>query len=349
MPDLQAVPERRCASPLCRKVLPADATGRRRYCSGACRQAAWRIDHPAAVPKPDPASPDELAALQADVRRRAAHLAVHAQHVADPLAGSGKQAVALRSLPGLVEGLLAAHVAARRAAGDAWEHIGQALEMHPDTARRRFGQQQADDRPAPPPEADPHDPTPETAAAPSSPREQAVEEPADRTGGSQATPAPVDERQALTETSGEGLAEQGASAVPAAAEQTRTVDQKAPAAPASDLYLVQLGGENCLFLVDGERAGWLHAAPDGWQVHGHDGRLVTTLPVGGAHGHGVGIGLNLARLAAAALGIPGAERAAVTVGPLQDDRGRSIDTSPAALASWSLLKGRVPGRGWPIC
>ncbi|MEU4234411.1 hypothetical protein AB0F17_59900, partial [Nonomuraea sp. NPDC026600] len=159
-----------------------------------------------------------------------------------------------------------------------------------------------------------------------------------------ATPAPVDERQALTEAAGEGLAEQGASAVPAAAEQTRTVDQKAPAAPASDLYLVQLGGENCLFLVDGERVGWLHAAPDGWQVHGHDGRLVTTLPADGAHGHGVGIGLNLARLAAAALGIPGAELAAVTVGPLQDDRGRSIDTSPAALASWSLLKGRVPGR-----
>ncbi|MBF8190121.1 hypothetical protein ITP53_31235 [Nonomuraea sp. K274] len=34
----------------------------------------------------------------------------------------------------------------------------------------------------------------------------------------------------------------------------------------------------------------------------------------------------------------------MTVGPLTDDRGRTIDTAPAALASWSLLKGRVPGR-----
>jgi hypothetical protein len=102
---------------------------------------------------------------------------------------------------------------------------------------------------------------------------------------------------------------------------------------------VQLGGENCLFLVDGARVGWLHAAPDGWQVHDRDGRLVTTLPADHAHGHGVVIGLNLARLAAAALGIPGAERAAVTVGPLQDDRGRSIDTSPAALASSNTRPG----------
>ncbi|MEV0237824.1 hypothetical protein [Nonomuraea sp. NPDC050786] len=86
--------------------------------------------------------------------------------------------------------------------------------------------------------------------------------------------------------------------------------------------------------------GWLHAIPGGWRVHDAGRRLVTTL-ADDTHGHNVVI---VAGLAAAALGIPGAEHAAVTVGPLEDDRGRTIDTSPAALASWSLLKGRVPGR-----
>ncbi|MGV9386814.1 hypothetical protein ACWDRB_64225 [Nonomuraea sp. NPDC003707] len=34
----------------------------------------------------------------------------------------------------------------------------------------------------------------------------------------------------------------------------------------------------------------------------------------------------------------------MTVGPLHDDHGGCIDTSPTSLASWSLLKGRVSGR-----
>ncbi|MFC7593675.1 hypothetical protein ACFQYP_65630, partial [Nonomuraea antimicrobica] len=125
-----------------------------------------------------------------------------------PLAGSGKQAVALRVLPGLVDGLLAAHVAARRAAGDTWEHIGQVLEMHPDTVRRRFGQQQADterredlgdarladpagtSRPATVPDIT-------TTSSPTSPRKQPIEEPAAGDGGSEVTP--VDD-QTGTET-----------------------------------------------------------------------------------------------------------------------------------------------------
>ncbi|MEV4364557.1 recombinase family protein [Nonomuraea sp. NPDC049625] len=139
--------------------------------------------------------------------------------------------------------------------------------------------------------------------------------------------------QALTEASGEGLA-----------GHAQPVDQRAPAAPVAELYLARLAGEDALLLADGARAGWLHAAPDGWQVHDARGRLVTTLPTDDTHGHGVVVGLDLARRAAAALGIAGAERAAVTVGPLTDDRGRAVDTSPASLASWSLLKGRVPGR-----
>ncbi|MGW4800974.1 hypothetical protein ACWEPC_51995 [Nonomuraea sp. NPDC004297] len=101
----QAEGARRCASPFCRKTLPAGATGRRRYCSGACRQAAWRIGNPVAVPAPARPSREELAALEDKVRRRAGHIAVHAQHIADPNAGAGKQAVALRVLPELVDGV----------------------------------------------------------------------------------------------------------------------------------------------------------------------------------------------------------------------------------------------------
>ncbi|MEU6721928.1 hypothetical protein ABZ897_61735 [Nonomuraea sp. NPDC046802] len=317
---------RRCAAPFCRKTLPPDATPRRRYCSGACRQAAWRIDNPAAIPQSAPIAPEELQALEDAVRRRAAHLAVHAQHIADPLAGTGKQAVALRTLPALVEDLLAAHVAARRAAGDTWEWIGQTLTMHPDTARRRFGQQADAGHTATTAHHDEHQ---------------------DDDGPVESAPADVNDGQALTEASAEGLDEQDAPAVPPAPQQARPVDQEAPAAPVSELYLVRLDGENALLLADGARAGWLHAAPDGWQVHDRDGRLVTTLPADDAHGHDVltGLtGLNVARPAAAALDIPGAERAAVTTGPLTDARGRALDVSPADLASWSLLKGREPGR-----
>ncbi|MFI7135901.1 hypothetical protein ACIBQ1_60370 [Nonomuraea sp. NPDC050153] len=199
-------------------------------------------------------------------------------------------------------------------------------------------------RPAPLPEADPT-PTAD-AAAPSSAREPAVEEPATRTRGRRATPAPVDADQtdvgqALTEASGEGLAEGLAGGL---AEHAQPVDQRPPAAPVSEVYLAQLGGGNRVLLVDGARVGWLHPAPEGWQVHDRHGRLVTTLPADDAPGHGVVVGLDLARRAAAALGIGGAERAGVTVGRLDDHRGRTMDTSPAALASWSLLKGRVPGR-----
>ncbi|WP_043636936.1 hypothetical protein, partial [Nonomuraea candida] len=81
MPDPQPDPGRRCASPFCRKELPADATSRRRYCSGACRQAAWRIEHPAAVTRPSLTAPEELEAMEEAARRRAAHLAALAQHV----------------------------------------------------------------------------------------------------------------------------------------------------------------------------------------------------------------------------------------------------------------------------
>ncbi|WP_162794649.1 hypothetical protein [Nonomuraea lactucae] len=100
--------------------------------------------------------------------------------------------------------------------------------------------------------------------------------------------------------------------------------------PVPDLYRPRLYGEDFLLLVDGARVGRLHAAPDGWQVHGRDGRLVTTLPADDAHGGDVVI---VARVAAAALAIPGAKHAAVTVGPLTDDRSRTIDTSPTSLAS----------------
>ncbi|MFP3962671.1 hypothetical protein SMC26_10135 [Actinomadura fulvescens] len=52
----------------------------------------------------------------------------------------------------------------------------------------------------------------------------------------------------------------------------------------------------------------------------------------------------VARAAAAALDVPGAERAAVTVGPPHDQLGRALDLHPRSPASWTLLRGRVAHR-----
>ncbi|MGI5290126.1 hypothetical protein ACQEVF_43240 [Nonomuraea polychroma] len=182
------------------------------------------------------------------------------------------------------------------------------------------------------------DGAPEAAAASSARAAGPAAEPTTVHSPTTAARTAADDRQVLTEMPGEVLTEQGASAVPAASERPQTAPA---AAPVSELYLARLYGEDFLLLAEGARAGWVHAAPGGWQIHDRDGRLVTTLPADDAHGRDV---LLAARHAAAALGIPGAEHAAVTVGPLHDDRGRTVDTSPAGLASWSLLKGRVPGR-----
>ncbi|MFI6740917.1 hypothetical protein ACIBI9_49045 [Nonomuraea sp. NPDC050451] len=339
----QAEGTRRCASPLCRKMLPADASARRRYCSGACRQAAWRIDNPVAVPAPVRPRPHDLAALEDDVRRRAVHLAVHAQHIADPLASTGKQAVALRTLPALVDDLLAAHVAVRRAAGDTWEWIGQTLTMHPDTVRRRFGRSQADadadvgrgeelgEEAGPAPDA----------AAPSSARESALEEPAVRTDRARPRPRPsTAARPSLRRPAKASLGR----ARQSFHQQRRRLGRSRPRRCRTCTWRAWTARTVSSWSNEA-RVAWLHAAaPGGWQIHDRDGQLVTTLPADTAHGLNVGIGLNLAQLAAAALGIGGADRAAMAVGPLQDDRGRTMDTSPAALASWSLLKGREPGR-----
>ncbi|MFI9553169.1 hypothetical protein [Nonomuraea endophytica] len=139
---------RRCASPTCRNLLPAGATSRRSYCSGACRMTAWRITTgPTATPRPPAPSPAERDALAQAVRERAEHLAAAAHHIATLTAGDPGRAQALRLLPDQLHELLAAHVAARRADGASWETVGAELGLHQDAARRRY-------QPHPPADAD---------------------------------------------------------------------------------------------------------------------------------------------------------------------------------------------------
>ena len=112
-------------------------------------------------------------------------------------------------------------------------------------------------------------------------------------------------------------------------------EEAAPAAGVGELYLARLHADDHLLLADGTRVGWLHTGPEGTRVHDAGGRLAATIE--GRH-KWIGIG------AAAALGIPGAEDAKQVIGPPLDHLGRGLDLSPASLARWSLLRGRVPER-----
>jgi hypothetical protein len=116
-------------------------------------------------------------------------------------------------------------------------------------------------------------------------------------------------------------------------QDTRPVDKTAPV---QEIYLVSMGTDY-LILADGTRAGWLRPSPGGFEVHDTNGALAAT--IGADNGAG-----GAARRAGAALGLLGADQAGVGLGPLHDHLGHAIETSPTALAAWTLLRGRVPGR-----
>ncbi|WP_125618699.1 hypothetical protein [Actinomadura sp. WAC 06369] len=108
---------------------------------------------------------------------------------------------------------------------------------------------------------------------------------------------------------------------------------------------VRLHGDVRLLLADGRRVGWIAPAAGGDEVSGYDvhglvprpdGRPAATVPYREVP--------SAVRAAAAALGMPGAEDADVVSGPLIDHRGRAVETAPADLAGWRLVRGRVPGR-----
>ncbi|MFF4699994.1 hypothetical protein [Streptomyces chattanoogensis] len=126
----------RCANPSCVNDLPEGATARRRYCSGACRQAGARArQRPPGQTRVGGAGAAEL---EAAVRRLAGELSESAARVAEEAADSPPRAVALTGLPRKVHEVMRAAVAYERAAGTSWEEIGRRLELHPDTARRRY-------------------------------------------------------------------------------------------------------------------------------------------------------------------------------------------------------------------
>ncbi|MFI6504428.1 hypothetical protein [Nonomuraea typhae] len=113
-----------------------------------------------------------------------------------------------------------------------------------------------------------------------------------------------------------------------------------------ELHLAQLSSRDLLLIADGARVGWLHTGAEGWQLHDGGGRLVSTLPADSSRSPlDVAVaGPGVLKSPLGALGVTLAESAELSHGSLRDRRGRAIDTSPASLASWSLLKGRVGGR-----
>lgn len=104
-----------------------------------------------------------------------------------------------------------------------------------------------------------------------------------------------------------------------------------------DLHLAHLSGSDYLLLAGATRLGWLREVPgDSWHVHDGHQQQVATLSAQGPW--------SVARPAAAALGVRGADSAPVSVGHLYDHQGRTIETHPTSLAAWTLRRGRVPGR-----
>lgn len=126
----------RCANPVCVNGLPEGATSRRRYCSGACRQAAAR--HRQRPPARQRVAGRTTADLEAAVKRLAGELATAAVRVAAGETDSPLHSQALAGLPRQVHELMRAAVACERAAGTTWGEIGTRLGTDPTTARRRY-------------------------------------------------------------------------------------------------------------------------------------------------------------------------------------------------------------------
>lgn len=63
--DLTGVTENVTTCQLCRRPLPPGSSPRARYCSGACRTAAWRRRHSLAWPKFEDLRPEDQARILA--------------------------------------------------------------------------------------------------------------------------------------------------------------------------------------------------------------------------------------------------------------------------------------------
>lgn len=127
----RAASQRTCANPRCGRPLPPNASGTRRHCSSACRQACHRDRRPGR----SAADPAYLAAKAEDVRNLAAQLADAAAAV-----GVGHPADYTKHTAALVrlaDALTHAAVAYDRAQGASWPMIAAHLHVEPETARRR--------------------------------------------------------------------------------------------------------------------------------------------------------------------------------------------------------------------
>ncbi|WP_157420442.1 hypothetical protein [Actinomadura kijaniata] len=121
------------------------------------------------------------------------------------------------------------------------------------------------------------------------------------------------------------------------------------------VVLTQLTHAVHLVVADGRRVGWIdrpddyledrpedragEQAAEGWRVHDVTGRVVAT-----TKDRDRWASVRLAVEAAAALGVVTGPDTAFGLDEPTDHRGRPLEVAPAALARWSLMRGRVPGR-----
>ncbi len=129
---------RYCARSGCGRALPAEASGRRRYCTPACRQADHRDRH--GVPAAGPVDVGQLVALDrllAATAGELARLATLAEE-AESAPESTARCYYVSRLTDLTGDVVRAAVARDRAGGLSWDEIGEWLGLHRDTARARY-------------------------------------------------------------------------------------------------------------------------------------------------------------------------------------------------------------------
>ncbi|MEW1681710.1 hypothetical protein [Streptomyces sp. NPDC093594] len=129
----------------CGALLPASATGGRRYCRAAHRQAAWRARRrwmEAATAREGMATAGEVLVLEVQAVAQRAHELPSSGRCA------GWHSAAVACVPDLAGQLVRAAVRADRQAGASWAQIGAGLGISAEAARSRFGRMRGHTPPA---------------------------------------------------------------------------------------------------------------------------------------------------------------------------------------------------------
>ncbi|MBP2478404.1 hypothetical protein JOF53_007276 [Crossiella equi] len=126
-----------CAKPDCDTPRPANATARWRFCSTACKQAAYRVRCKGSRAEETPAA---LATLDEELHAAAIRLLMETyQRVEQMGDGEVPRSQLTAGLVELARHLTEVAVARDRAAGVPWSTIGNCLDIQLNTVRRKFG------------------------------------------------------------------------------------------------------------------------------------------------------------------------------------------------------------------